>query len=665
MKLKTIVYILILSLIPLSNAFSEERTIEGNISVTGKIIDVNADGGGKAKFTEYKDLEDDFSLFVRGWLKYDTPTYFLKLDVKDIAYDTQYYRIDGGTYGTFKYDLFYYEIPHNVTFDARTFFDGPGTNRLTINPAADLTDPNTWNTFDYSTERKKYGAGFKLDVLRPYYFDVAYYREEKEGIKAAGIDQDIFNPSATAYELPEPIDYTTHNLKIEAGYGKSPLFLSLCYYLSDFTNDNQLLRFPDISGRPLTLPADSTAYNLAFKGSLKLPYNTKLYANLATGKTDSEHTFWPNYDGEVKTHNYDVVLTTNPVRYFNAKVYYKYYSRNNESTLDNLDTLPFDQRLNTLGVDFGYRLPANLYLSVGYKNAILKRIQEGQDAAAVLPFNRDNIYTVELRWSGLAYATFKAGYEFMKRNADYQTHASQFAPEDPSNRFAYVKQDRDTFKIGADVYPTDNLSFGLGYKYKNNDYKNKYVPLNATIGLEKDTRDEFNVDADYTLGKIAKLFGYFDYEKIKLKQSEIFDRAIPRWRVKQTDKTYDYGIGADIYVIKKKLTLRLVHDYVKSDGLADYSIPAAVLTDIGLSPGDDVDISNWDDYKLRLYKIEAIYYATKSMTLSLGYAYEGFDYSDAQLDGYEFIPADAFLTGAYKDQSYSANIIFVRITYNF
>jgi MtrB/PioB family decaheme-associated outer membrane protein len=660
MKLKTIVYILILSLIPLANAFSEERTIEGNISVTGKIVDVNADGGGKAKFTEYKDLEDDFSLFVRGWLKYDTPTYFLELDVRDIAYDTQYYRLDGGMYGAFKYDLFYYEIPHNITFDARTFFDGTGTNRLTVDPSADLTNPNTWNTFDYSTERKKYGAGFKLDMLKPYYFDVAYYREEKDGIKAAGIEQEFI-----AYELPEPIDYATNNLKIETGYAKNPLFLSLCYYLSDFTNDDQLLRFPDISARPLTLPADSTAYNLAFKGSLRLPYNTKLYANLATGKTDSEHTFWPNYDGEVKTHNYDVVLTTNPVRYFNAKVYYKYYSRNNESNMVHPDMMPFDQRLNTLGVEFGYRLPANLYLSVGYKNARLKRTQEGQDAPAVLPFDKDNIYTVELKWSGMAYATFKAGYELMKRDADYQTYASQFNPEDPSNRFAYVKQDRDTFKIGADIYPIDNLSFGLGYKYKNNDYKNKYVPLNATIGLKGDIRDEFNLDADYTLGKIAKLFGYFDYEKITLEQAEIFDPAFPRWRVKQTDKTYDYGIGADIYVIKKKLTLRLVHDYVRSNGLADYSIPDAVLTDLGLTPDDNVDISNWDDYKLRLYKIEAIYYATKSMTVSLGYAYAGYDYSDAELDNYEFLPAGAFLTWAYKDQSYSANIVFFRVAYNF
>jgi hypothetical protein len=54
----------------------------------------------------------------------------------------------------------------------------------------------------------------------------------------------------------------------------------------------------------------------------------------------------------------------------------------------------------------------------------------------------------------------------------------------------------------------------------------------------------------------------------------------------------------------------------------------------------------------------------------VGYAYENFKYSDAQLDDYQFVPATsgsngAYLTGAYKDQSYSSNIVFAGITYKF
>ncbi len=667
MKLKTVIFILVLSLIPLSNALSEEHTVEGEISVTGKLVDVNADGGGEAKFTEYTD-EDLIhgGLFVGGKLKYNTDNYFLKLDVRDIAYDTQYYRLDGGMYGKFKYDLFYYEIPHNITFDARTFYDGAGSNNLTVDPTADITDPDTWNTFDYETERKKAGAGFTLDMFKPYYLDVAYYHEKKEGIKPAGVFQRFEDdPVLYAFELPEPIDYKTDDLKIEAGYSKNPLFLSLSYCLSNFTNENQLLWFtPPAGDPPLTLPADSDSYRLAFKGSLKLPYSTRFYANLTTGKTESEHDFVPMYDGEVKTDNVDIVLTSNPVRYFDFKAYYKYYRRDNDSTIVDINMEPFSQNLNTFGIDLGYKLPANLYLAAGYRNVKLEREEKDEDTISeILPHNKDNIYTVELRWRGLDFATLKAGYEFMDREADYQIPESVVDPIQPANGFAYASQDRNTFKIGADIYPTDNLSFGLGYKYKKNDYKDRNAPsLNSALGLEKDTRDEFNLDVDYTIGKIANLFGYFDYEKIKLEQTQIYGIL---WDVDQTEKTYDIGIGADIYVIKKKLTLRLVYDYVKANGLADYTIPDAVLTEIGLSPGDEVDISNWDDYKLSLYTVKVIYNATKSVTFSLGYAYEHFDYTDAQLDDYDYTPGDAFLTGAYKDQSYSANIFFAHATYKF
>jgi MtrB/PioB family decaheme-associated outer membrane protein len=655
-KIKTIIFVLLLSLIPLSNAYSEERTVEGEVSITGKLIDVNADGGGEAKFTEYTD-EDLIhgGLFVWGNLKYDTDRYFLRLDVRDIAYDTQYYRLGGGMYGKFKYDLFYYEIPHNITFDARTFFNGAGHDSLTLDPAAVLDNPSTWNTFDYGTERKKYGAGFKLDMFRPFYLDVAYYHEKKEGIKPAGVD---------AFELPEPIDFRTDDLKVEAGYTKNPLFLSISYCLSDFTNEDHLLEFTPIPGdSPLTLPADSNAYRFAFKGSLKFPYSTRIYANLATGKTESEHDFFPNYDGEVKTNNFDVVLTSNPTIYFDLKAYYKYYKRDNDSDIVNPAMKLFEQKINTFGIDFGYKLPANLYLTAGYRNAKLEREEDDAEPEEALPHNKDNIYTVELRWGGLDFATLKAGYEFMDREADYQTSESKNDPHDPSNRFAYAGQDRNTFKIGVDVYPIDNLSFGVGYKYKKNDYDDD---LDNSVGLTKDTRDEFNLDVDYTIGKIAKLFGYFDYEKIKLEQTQIYQAAADYlWDVDQEEKTYDIGVGTEIYVIKKKLTLRLGYDYIKANGIADYTIPDAVLTDIGLAPGDEVDINNWDDYKLSLYKIKVIYNATESMTLSLGYAYENFDYSDAQLNDYDYTPGDGFLTGAYKDQSYSANIFFAHASYKF
>ena len=64
MKARMIIFVLILSLVPFFNAFPQEKTIEGEISATGKYIDVTDHEGGKAKFTEYRDLQENGGLFA-------------------------------------------------------------------------------------------------------------------------------------------------------------------------------------------------------------------------------------------------------------------------------------------------------------------------------------------------------------------------------------------------------------------------------------------------------------------------------------------------------------------------------------------------------------------------------------------------------------------------
>ena len=121
------------------------------------------------------------------------------------------------------------------------------------------------------------------------------------------------------------------------------------------------------------------------------------------------------------------------------------------------------------------------------------------------------------------------------------------------------------------------------------------------------------------------------------------------WEGDQWDKTWGYGIGAEVYVIPKKLTLVFQHDYLKSNGSVDFTADPTVLPPglfvaaNGLGPGsgannDNIDIGRWDDYTLYSFRIKAVYNFTKSLAAMIGYAYERFRYSDAQLDNYIFAP---------------------------
>jgi len=671
MKTKIIIAVMIICLVPLSYAFPQDnKAIEGEIGFTGVWSDLHGKEGGKAKFTEYRDLREDGAVFGRARFNLDTDKYFINFNVGDFAYDTQYYTVDGGMWGKFKFDLFYDEIPHNITFDARTPFLGAGHDLLVGTPNL---NPATWNTFDYSILRHQYGGGFKVDVIRPFFLDFSFERENREGIKPTGAAET--SPGGRAFELPEPVDYVTNNLKVSAGYSKKPLFLSFNYLHSDFSNSNTSLGLPPNFNAPnaFSLPPDNTYDKGAFKGAVSLPFNTRFSTNLGFARGRSENTsvlsiIGSGYTGKVDNVNYDFTLTSNPVRFLDVKAYYKYYKRFNKSDdPTGVADIFLNYKISTYGGELGFRLPEHFYLSGGYKYVSTDRNKKGEtDPLEILPSNLDNIFYADLKWSGVDFMEARVGYERLERDAHYKTAASEAYP---AKRFAYAAQKRDMVKAMVDIFPLDNLNLGVEYRFKNTDYSD------TTFGLKSDKRHEFDISADYKIGKIGKVYGYGDYGWVKFNQLQFEGTTLLPWEADQWDKTWGYGIGAEIYVIPKKLTLIFQHDYLKSNGSVDFALNNGLfgVGGIPLPPvanQDNIDITRWDDYTLYSISIKAVYNFTKSLAAMVGYAYERFWYSDAQLNNYNFIPNgaatnSAFLTGAYKDQSYRANVVFGGMSYKF
>ena len=670
MRTKIIIVALMICLLPLSNAFAQnDKTIEGEIGVTGVWLDLHGQEGGKAKFTEYRDLREDGAVFGRARLNLDTDKYFLNINIGDLAYDTQYYTVDGGLWGKFRFNLFYDDIPHNITFDARTPFLGAGHDLL-------IGAPNTnfpaWNTFDYSIVRHQYGGGFKVDVIRPFFLDVSFERENREGIKPTGAAET--SPGGRAFEIPEPVEYVTNNFNVSGGYSKKPLFLSFNYTHSDFNNSNTLLTLPSNFNAPraFSLPPDNTYDKGGFKGAVSLPFNSRFSTNLGFARGSSETSvvslIGSAYTGKVDNVNYDFILTSNPIRFLDAKVYYKYYKRDNKSDdPTGIANIFLNYRVSTYGGELGFRLPEHFYLNGGYKYVDTHRNKKGEtDPLEILPNNSDNIFFANLKWSGVDFLEARVGYEFLDRDAHYRTPQSY---SNPAQRYYYAAQNKDTVKAIVDIFPLENLNLGLEYRYTNTDY------LDTIFGLKSDKRHEFDISADYKIGRIAKVYGYGDFGWVKFNQLQFEGTTLLPWEADQWDKTWGYGIGAEVYLIPKKLTLIFQHDYLKSSGSVDFALNNGLfIAATGLGPAsgannDNIDIGNWDNYTLYSFSIKAVYNFTKSLTAMMGYAYQRFWYSDAQLNNYLFAPTGgtnaAFLTGAYKDQTYRANLVFGGLSYKF
>jgi MtrB/PioB family decaheme-associated outer membrane protein len=665
-----VIFMLIMSLIWAVEAFSEEqeKSLSGEVAITGEYIGVKGEGAGQAKFTEYRDLRQGGEVFGRARLKLDTDKYFMNFDGADFGYRTQYYRMDGGMWGKFKVDLFYDEIPHNITFNALTPFLGAGRDTL-----IGVQNPffPAWNNFDYSTLRHQYGGGVKLDMLKPFFANISFQREERDGIRPIGASQTT--PGGIAFELPQPIHYMTNDLKGEFGYSLKPVFASLNLIYSDFNNRDTQLNLPAGAGftapNVISLPPDNKLYKGSFKGALQLPFNTRFSTNIGVSRGKSETSvvslIGSDFQGRVKNTNLDLALTSNPVRFIDVKLYYKYYKRNNES-YDSRNVIQdfTDYKINTYGSELGVRLPAKFYLSGGFKYVKTGRDNSGEagEPEEILPSNIDRIYFSNLKWSGLDFMDFRMGFEKMDRDAIYHTIQSETRPD---QKYYFASQGKSTIKTAIDVYPIENLNFGLEYRFKKTDYKN------TIFGLQGTKQNEIDISADYTFSKRVKVYGYTDIGLIDFDQVQArTNRPID---VKTKDRTFGYGLGTEFYVIPQKLTFILQHDYIKSNGSVDLTyFDPTLFADAGVAGANNriIDIMRWDDYTRYSFRFRGVYNFTKSISFSAGYGFERYNFKDAQTDGYIYVPAaagsnGAYLTGAYKDPTYKAHMIFTTLSYRF
>ena len=104
-------------LLPVINGIAAgEDGVNGSVEIGVRGVD---DKDRSAKLHEYRDLDD--GVFGNIHLNYFTGSYYFGVKGKNIGQDDQFFMLKGGDYGQFKYKLLYDEIPHNLSFDARTF----------------------------------------------------------------------------------------------------------------------------------------------------------------------------------------------------------------------------------------------------------------------------------------------------------------------------------------------------------------------------------------------------------------------------------------------------------------------------------------------------------------------------------------------------------------
>jgi len=413
-----------------------EDGLEGSIEVGGALTDLDSKS---FKYGEYTGVNDDSIYFAGNVdLSYNRNAFFLDLRTDNIGLDNRSLYLETGRYGRYKLFLEYDELPKLISNNSQTILNGAGTNSLTLpsgwvrgNQTTNLTNlTSSKKDIELRTDRKAYGAGFSSS-FSDFDFKISFKKEEKEGTKSIGGTIGNSGGTTRSVVLPEPVDYTTDELKAALAYSGEIFQLELGYYLSQFTNGNKSLTwenpynmcpgctssFTVLSGLDdpqyalISLPPDNQHQRFSLSGGINLPFATRISAIAEYGIMEQNDTFLPYSnnpnstittplprgaaDAEIDTAHFELNISSRPLSRLGLTAKYRYYETDNKTPQDlflyvNNDTggaaaqsaanssealynLPYDSTQNLLKLDASYYLFNGTTLKLGYDYDIVER----------------------------------------------------------------------------------------------------------------------------------------------------------------------------------------------------------------------------------------------------------------------------------------------------
>jgi len=554
-----------------------------------------------SKYEEYRDLRDGF--FVpRTRLNWDNVAsrYFVDFQSAKAIYRDQSYLATFGEWNRFRVQLRYDEIPHTYSGTARTVYSEtrPGVFQIplltrntlqTLAATAPTSLPSTIQGqivpamafYTPAIERRAGMLSFLYDLTPDWNILASYSGEHQSGRRAMGL---IFNSSPSAsltggygVEVPEPIDYFTHNIRVRAEYAQARWVIQVGYLGSLFQNNIKNIIFENpfrttdclapngctsatqgpAAGMVDLYPRNGANY-ITFAGSFLLLRRLRLLASINAGWLRQNDPFVPytmnsvlegltsslpatSLNGEKQTlaMNYKLIETIG--KRFEIKAGYRHYDYNNNTRVLSFTPVEGDSGLPSAdeNTPFGYNrknveVTGNWYFAkkstakIGYEGEIMDR--SNRDVA----HSTENGLVASVDTTPRKDLTLRLAYRYSLRDPEHYaddqastvsggiTNDSIF-----SRRFDEAARLRHRGDIQLEYSPMDRLSFsGFGGTTQDNYNRkggvNSFSPLNfipGTIypyflyGVLKDLSYNAGFDSDVSLSHDLTFFAEYSYER--------------------------------------------------------------------------------------------------------------------------------------------------------
>ena len=681
----------------------------GSVSIGGQHVNDNA--RDPSKLREYRDLDSSVlgGFEVRG----RSNNYYLNGYGENVGRDDQYLDLRGGRYGTLKYRLYVDELRHNFGSGPGALSPYAGIGTPLITATFPNANPATWNSFDHSYRRRDWGGMAEWQVASPWYIRGEANEVTRKGINVFAGAQGT-SPGNGFVDLPSPIDYTTRNYTGEVGYSGSQGHVALNYLHSKFSNGNDVLRWSNgfFGGLDTTiLPPDNELNRISLNGNLRrLPGASTLAARVTYSRLTNDvlmqqtmlstggvfratNPSSPSFHGNLKNTTVALSLSSHPLDNLDTRVYYNYAKEDNDSTrmqfspaagsgltggsanplanCNSTATNPcvpelFHYKKHNAGIEAGYRLTRANKLSAGFDYYDVDRER--------IDFHSNNDKKIFVEWknSSLDAVTGRLKYQYMTRRSQYTANEAAVAanPIDAFvRRFDLANVDQNLVKIVVDATPLALLDLGFEAIYKKNDYKD------TILGRTEDERQEYYASIAYGDPKSFRVLLFGD---IELVQFDSFHRvgtgnpnpATPptattyNWSARNRDRAWQWGLGTE-WLPVERLTLKGSLIWARTKGTTDFSVQP------GGAVGPFLPIPNFDNTRRTSLNLRAVYNYSRQWEFTGGYAYEKYRYSDIGYDNTRYVvpggtaAQNAYVTGQFSFQPYTANIFYAVAKYKF
>lgn len=592
----------------------------------------------------------------------------------------------------YRFDAYANRIGHNMS---------DGTTNKTYGASSTIYARGAEQSdFMYHRQRTNAGIGGEVSYASPLFASVRVDNQTIQGLLP------LYNVNSG--NVPYPVDYQVNTLTAQTGYRSDRFTLTFDGSVDSLENDKQEMNASLTGGVPsgnVRKPVqESKNYKVGSSLALRVPEAKSTFmmnasfANLTSDRIKSSRaagnvadTMWDEYEGDIKNTNINAAFTTTPFKGFNARVYTKYFDRDNDSKVTQNSSytyLPIDVLRDqlafyeydkfTVGTELSQRFAGTYKVTAGYefettdRNAYgMTQVKKTDDNKAWGQFNAGITDTVSAR----------VRYQFLDRESSRTKDATNgLVPLGTSTNnkptswwvaewFSYAdsasKKQHQT-KVGVDYTPLENLSLALDYVYTLDDYTQK-----QNLGMNEGTKHGVIADISYSIGPV-KFGGYGGVEFGETKMdSRVYRRdnaweANPNlpdnitaynWSYKQKDTTYSLGLNSTIELIKDCLDLKLSYDFTENTGRTNLYAPDVA----NLTRGDIFPVDNYRQHNL---SAKLNYTVNPKHSFGLGYYYSKLNYRDWAYS--DVSDADQLNDGYYNvNQSYEAHAVGLSYRYKF